>query len=896
MKFSELDTVISNDPLLRPYGKGQIQKIKNGLAKVEYVPHVFSSPPLFAHTKLVKLEETERIPSPIERLKAGELDEPWKFDLRQMAARFLTANKGGQLSNTRTELLPHQIFTAHEVVKSKRRRFLLADEVGLGKTIESGIIWQALLHRGKADRTLVICPAGLTLQWQEEMQEKFGEFFEIFNRDFQTINPRIWDLKTTAIASIDALKRPEHKAKLLENRDWDLIIFDEAHKLSAREYGTKLDKTHNFQLAEDLKEHTDALLLLTATPHQGEENQSRFVNMIKLLDENIDFTPLFHGDLPLFKSLPSGGKSPYYDYILRTPKLQVTDASGHKVFRGRKTRSYTFNMFVDEAKLYHAVSEYLRKGYAYLDRLTDKNRRLALGFVLSTFQKIAASSSTAIKSSLRARKMRLMHKRQTVEERGLFEDERFEGEYWERQVSFEFEDKFITNEIEEIESILNIDVRQDVKTEELLKFIKRVFKEITDTKEKKIVIFTEYLATQQYLVEQLERTFGSGSTTIIKGQLDVDERNRNRLKFRDDDKIHFLVSTESGGEGINLQFCHVLFNYDMPWNPMRVEQRVGRIYRYGQNKVAQIYNFRTKDTIEDKINGYVEVKLKLVAQALSKVTGEDVEEIVAVMYGEMENEIDYYEIYRRSFVTGDIEESKEEIDRGIERAKRAYELATQELFKDVSSYSFENYEKHLKTELTLKDLELFTKSFLKHKRRQVNESDGVYSFITPKELQNYVQDRYDKVTFNRQKAIDDPTLNLFGIGNSFVDAMFRLCGSIEFGGFISHRVIKNEKFSGTCGIQFNYIVRSRVQREEEEFLFDMYTVFVDQNYQINDQISYLCQRSYSNNESVKPIDEVSFEIERSAVVAEQFLKDNIELIWDWDEDVDLLNVAIVEVY
>lgn len=136
MQYHELDTVISSNPLLRPYGKGRIIKIRNGMAKIEYVPHVFSSPPFFAHTKLAQLSDTERIPSPSERLMAAEFDDPWKFDLRQMAARFLTANKGGQLSNTRTELLPHQIFTAYEVVKSERRRFLLADEVGLGKTIE----------------------------------------------------------------------------------------------------------------------------------------------------------------------------------------------------------------------------------------------------------------------------------------------------------------------------------------------------------------------------------------------------------------------------------------------------------------------------------------------------------------------------------------------------------------------------------------------------------------------------------------------------------------------------------------------------------------------------------------------------------------------------------------
>lgn len=893
MEFQELDTVISRNPLLSPYGKGQIQKIKNGIAKVEYVPHVFSTPPLYAHTKMLRLEETERILSPLERLKAGESDAPWKFDLRQMAALFLTGNKGGQLSNTRTELLPHQIFTAHEVVKSKRRRFLLADEVGLGKTIEAGIIWQALLHRGKANRTLIICPAGLTLQWQDEMQEKFGEFFEIFNRDFQTINPRIWDLKTTAIASIDTLKISDHKAKLLENRKWDLIIFDEAHKLSARKYDLKLDKTNNFKLAEDLKDHTDALLLLTATPHQGEENQSRFVNMLSLLDEKIDFSALFHGDLPLFRMPPSNDKTPYYHYILRTPKMKVTDASGHKVFVGRKTRSYQFEMFSDETKHYNLISEYLRKGYAYLERLTDKNQRLALGFVLATFQKIAASSTAAIKSSLRTRKMRLEQKKQIIHDLKLFTDDRFEGEYEESQYPFKFEGKFIDDEIEQIESILSIKVDQDIKTVELFKFIDPILKEIPNPKEQKIVIFTEYLATQRHLLYKLEERYGSGCTTFINGSLDVDQRKVSRRKFRDDDDVHFLVSTESGGEGINLQFCHILFNYDMPWNPMRTEQRIGRIYRYGQEKVVQIYNFRTKNTIEDKIYNYIEQKLKRAARALSKVTGEDEEEIVATMYGEMENEIDYNQIYKRSLVSGNIEESKEEIDRGIERAKRAYEVATKELFKDVSSYSFENYEKHLKTELTLKDLEAFTKTFLKHKRRQVSDHDGIYTFLTPREgpLEN-LKERHDNVTFDRQKAIEHPELEFFAIGHPFVDAMIRLCGSVEFGGYVTARVIKQTRHSGINGIQFNYITRSRVQRKEEEFLFDMYTIFVDENYKIDNDIAHVCQKYYSEDEQVQIDKEIPIDLERATNVADEYLQTRID-VWDWDEDVEVLNVAFV---
>lgn len=410
MSIQTGDTVVSTNSSLRPYGIGRVLMVKNGIAKVEYSPGLFSEPPLYAHTKLLKVEESEKIPDPLERAVNGRWEtETWRFDLRQMAARFLTGNIGGQLSDARTEILPHQIFTAHKVVSSARRRFLLADEVGLGKTIEAGMIWQALSQRGQAKRTLIICPAGLTVQWQEEMQDKFGQFFEIFQRDFHTINPRIWDLKACAIASLDCLKRKEHKEKLLENRKWDLIIFDEAHRLSARDYGeSKTEKTQNYRLADDLKEHTDAMLLLTATPHQGDATHSRFRHLLELLDGRIDFGGLDNGDQTLWsyavRESNANGYKPYKDYILRTPKMNVTDSQGKKIFRGRDTHVLRFSMFKDEATFYKEVSKYISAGYRMVEHLKDRNRRLAIGFVLTVFQKLASSSTHAIKAALTGEK------------------------------------------------------------------------------------------------------------------------------------------------------------------------------------------------------------------------------------------------------------------------------------------------------------------------------------------------------------------------------------------------------------------------------------------------------------------------------------------------------------
>lgn len=320
--------VRSLSAIYKNLGVGRIQKLRDSQCKVEFNPTVFSRPPFRSENKILQLDEVKVCPTPLELAEGDKWEEVWKFDLRQMAARFLCLNKGGQLSNARTEILPHQIFTAYNVVSSPKRRFMLADEVGLGKTVEAGMVWQALAQRGNAARTLVVCPAGLTRQWQEEFQDKFHETYEIFGRDFQAINPRIWDLKATAIASLDRLKRKEHKRTLLENRKWDLIIFDEAQHLSARDYPNKTDKTQNYQLAETLRDYTDALLLLTATPHAGDPNHGRFINLVKLLESNVDFTPLV--DDGLFRSKDA---IPYSKLILRTPKLKVTDAQGQAVSR-----------------------------------------------------------------------------------------------------------------------------------------------------------------------------------------------------------------------------------------------------------------------------------------------------------------------------------------------------------------------------------------------------------------------------------------------------------------------------------------------------------------------------------------------------------------------------------
>ncbi len=917
-RYAEGDLVRSTNELYAPLGIGRIQRVKGPQAKVEFNPSVFMQPPYRSENKILQLGEVQRVDTPLERAARGQWDEPRRFELKMLAARFLTGNVGGQLSNARTEILPHQIFAAHRVVSAERRRFLLADEVGLGKTIEAGMIWQALSQRGQARRTLIITPAGLTTQWQEEMQDKFRANFEIFGRDFRAVNPRIWDLKATAIASIDTLKRAEHKRILLENRRWDLIIFDEAHRLSATDYGGtgKVERTQNYRLAEEVrdKQYCDALLLLTATPHQGDENHQRFIHLLRLLDDNIDFSSL--EEVPLF----AGSGRKFTDLVIRTPKKAVTDAKGKAVFVGRQTHRMPFKMHADEARFYKAVEEYIQRGYRSLERLDDPMQRRAAGFLLTTFQKLNASSTAAIESALRSRLIKLkgeLAKLQDEEdEEREFDDERYEGEQEERD-AWRTDAEIVEDEMATVQSLLKLPVKRDRKLDELLKLVDHIAEVSPRGEREKVLIFTEYRRTQEHLVEELEKRYGRGCAVVIHGgmklerqyesqeRLDVvwapfgkdgalvaptTKRTSQRL-FRDHEQVRFLISTEAGGEGINLQFCHICINYDIPWNPMRVEQRVGRVYRFGQKNVVQVYHFLNEGTIEDTVHAYFASRIKRAAGALAKVTGEDPEEIEATLHGQLEAEIDPAKVYQRAMVEGNLnKQTQADIEAAVQRAKQAYEIATRSLFRDVSSYSFDNYQRELATDLTLSDLARFTDRFLTMHRRQVQRKGEFVEFLVPDVLKQFdVPDRLQLGTFSRELAIARSDAEFLALGHPFVDAMLQYVGSYDFGGLAATRAIPSFKLRGKAGYLFVFVVRQRITRDDgDECLFRFEPVFVEESGEINPQAAHEAVTAESSGEATT---EPSIPPHKAQQAAREQLESKGEL-W-WDDEVEFIGMAWV---
>lgn len=894
MNYLKPGTIVtSENPIYTRHGIGTIQQVRGDQAKVEFRPTVFSTPPYITESRILNLNEFRVVKSPIDRLMDEEFEDTWRYDLRTTAAHLLICNREGQLSNARTDVLPHQISIAHKVVTSPRRRYLIADEVGLGKTIEAGMILYSLKQRGQARRVLIITPAGLTLQWQEEMEDKFGMKYAVYREDVD--GALAFEIHDNLVASIDTLKlnrplkggkREGHKTLVLGARDWDVIIFDEAHKLSAKTWSPqKTEKTLNYRLAEDLSDRCTTLIQLTATPHQGDE--SKFQNLISLLYENVSFDE--------FPKDSEDEQVPFTDLILRNRKSKVTDAEGNPIFKGIEVHPIRVSLESEEKKFHKALEKYLREGYGYAEIDPGDTKHKAIGFVMTTFQKLAASSTRAIKQALTRRLENLQKNiENTKNEHETEYDARHQGEYDVREAT-SVKESFVELETQMLVKLIDLSVPKDAKHEELLQIIESVSR---DDPNQLILIFTEYLATQDFLVELLEDSYGKGSTSTIRGGMTLWEKRLSMAKFRDNPEVRFLISTEAGGEGINLQFAHVMINYDLPWNPFRLAQRYGRLYRYGQDKVVQVFNLQNAGTIEERIRQYLEEKTNNASIRLKEITGETVEEIKEDLLGLFEEFLDYERIYRDGLAKGNIKPAQHEIDDGVKKAEKAYELAYTSLFsKDISPFNPERFKHEIQSPLNLEDVEWFVSEFVKRNGRNFSKaSDGTWEFLLPQCLRNVkgLEKRYNRVTLNRQKAIRNSELEFMALGHPFTDSAIQHCGTVDFGGFAAKKTIKDSSFSGIKGLHCNFTVKlAKSTLEGESVSFEMFPVFVQDDGQINEKASEVALFNRSELSSTSSSGEnMNYELLFNRA-KEEVIK-RYEESGIWEEDLFCLNAAVVE--
>jgi len=511
--------------------------------------------------------------------------------------------------------LPHQVKALSKAVSSNWVRYLLADEVGLGKTIEAGLIMRELKLRGLVKRTLVVVPKGLVAQWIAEMRFHFKEEFRlIIPSDFSAYRriasqENLWQIHPQVICSMDSVKPldnrrgwsmeqvAEYNKERFENlisAGWDLVIVDEAHRLSG-----STDQVARYKLGLGLSEAAPYLLLLSATPHQGKTDA--FHRLLSLLDAQA------------FPDVNSVSKERVQPYVIRTEKRKAIDVQGQPLFKPRYTQLVPVSWedrHRQQKLLYEEVTEYVRKGY----NRAKLEKRNYIGFLMILMQRLVVSSTRAIRTSL---ERRLEVLEEPLEQLSLFpaiiEEDWADLDGQEQiDIAIRLRSEALKDEKTEVSSLLDLakdceSQSYDAKAEALVSWIYRLQADEGDP-DLKVLIFTEFVPTQEMLYEFL--TERGISAACLNGSMDMDERVRVQKAFAED--VRVLISTDAGGEGLNLQFCHVVINYDIPWNPMRLEQRIGRVDRIGQSRIVRAFNFVFQDSVEGRVREVLEEKLDVI--------------------------------------------------------------------------------------------------------------------------------------------------------------------------------------------------------------------------------------------------------------------------------------------
>lgn len=609
---------------------------------------------------------------------------------------------GGFLSSLASGIipLPHQLHVLNRAMETNNIRYILADEVGLGKTIEAGMIIRELKSRGLVSRILVVCPTGLVTQWASEMQEKFHEKFQvILPSDYDTIrrltdNDDVYGQFDQVISPMDSIKPIEKHAGWSEekvekyneeriysiiNSGWDLIIIDEAHRVAGSS-----GEVARYKLGNLLAQASPYLLLLSATPHNGKTEP--FLRLIRLLDADA---------FPNAKSIVREQVAPF---LIRTEKREVIDNNGNLLFKNRITHLVTISW--DERnnlqrELYEMVSSYVAK--TYNKALRNRKKNMCLIFLLIIMQRMVTSSTAAIRQSLERRLNVLLEQRTCV---GNLREEDLDELNIEDGVEDALEAISLDMEleIEELKQIISLAKQaqfqnQDAKVEPLLNEIDAI---LSEDRTQKVIIFTEFVATQTYLQELLVNR--GYTVTILNGGMSIDERNAAMQEFKTSTSI--FISTDAGGEGLNLQFANIIINYDLPWNPMKIEQRCGRVDRIGQQRDVHIYNFIVGETVENRVREVLEEKLSVILKEMG------VDKYSDVLDSEVA-ECDFTDVYMRSIGhTSQVEKNlypvEEEMKQQLTNAQKYKDVIREEkdLTKLVGTESNFDVDSALRTMLT----------------------------------------------------------------------------------------------------------------------------------------------------------------------------------------------------
>ena len=686
----------------------------------------------------------------------------------------------GVFSRSRVQLLPHQLWVCHRVSGQWPFRWLVADDVGLGKTIECGLVLMPLIASGRIKRLLVLAPAKLVPQWQDRMRQMFDIRLQSYAKDVDTDRLDFWGTANMVVASIHTLRddRRGARARLLDAEPWDAVIVDEAHHLNADE---RLGGTLAYSLLRDMetRHRINSLLFFTGTPHRGKD--FGFLSLMQLVRPD-----LFDPDREPGPQMAELSKA-----MIRNSKSMATDLKGNRLFTEVTVASREYVFGEGERRFYDTLSSFIMDGRAYAATF-DGRAQSARMLLLITLQKLAASSIAAIRNALVRRRDRLseMSMRAHAETglpSGTNDDDMDLDTMAEREETFATTilTRLMDDEIDRLAELIDLSngIGVETKVAALVELIEREL-----PLGEPVLLFTEYKATQSLVVNALQARFGPDSVTFINGDERLDDimdesgHPRSRKWRRDvaaaafnDGGRRFLVSTEAAGEGIDLQRrCSTLIHVDMPWNPMRLHQRVGRLSRYGQTRPVSVFILRNPETVEARIWDLLNAKLARIQHALGSVMedGEDISQLVVGMSG-----AGYLQTV---FADAQLAPKAERLDEWFDQATatlggEGIVERVKTMLGNVSRFDFQQVGKDL-PQVDLPDLERFFVAVIaRHGRRVFKRDDGL-EVKSPEEWtrEDYaLADRYEGLAFDR--TLDGPRApsRVVGVGHRLFDRALR---------------------------------------------------------------------------------------------------------------------------
>lgn len=684
--------------------------------------------------------DVESVVSAEAALQRPEWDSALDVVLKCQAAAIRSVQDGwGVFARSRIQLLPHQLWVCRRVVERWPARWVVADDVGLGKTIEAGLALMALLSSRRIQRVLVLCPASLVEQWLVRLRTMFDLRFAPYTTEADTPKSDFWGTHNQVVASLETMRldQKDRWARLVEAPAYDLLIVDEAHRLSDDEQG---GPSLGYRLVDALEStgRLASVLLFTGTPHRGKDYG--FLSLLQLLHRD-----RFDPKRPLSEQLDR-----LAGVMIRNNKQAVTDLKGNRIFKKLTVEQRTYVYSEAEKHFYGTLTDFISTGRAYANTL-GRVQGQAVNLVLVAMQKLASSSVAAIRRALMGRLDRIAASRRDLQK--LEEERASMTEILRSERNFDFDAMNLLDEaIAEREFELRLMADEEDRIRELVDLAKAVGPETKITEivkllggelvDRSVLFFTEYKATQALLVSALHARFGEGCAVFINGDGALESVEGRRGPWTlpreeaterfNEGTVRFLVSTEAGGEGIDLQrSCHTLVHVDLPWNPMRLHQRVGRLHRLGQTHDVQVYSFRNPATVEARIWDLLNAKINRIQAALSSVM-DDPEDLFQLVLG-MTSPAMFREVF-----AGAASAPKKEEQLNSWFDARTATFGGRDVIEVVKSivghcqrFDFQGVSAQV-PKVDLPDLrQFFVNALVANRRRPQDEAGGALSFKTP---------------------------------------------------------------------------------------------------------------------------------------------------------------------